>query len=298
MKKLFISAAAMMLAVFAAGAQVVSVSAPQRVDGVEALAAVISPDGSFAVVTDNGGLSKVDLTSGATTQVAKGQAFYGVKISADGQKVVYNRPVFKNKLRYVTLEGLDMANGKVDVLVKPTRHLNAGITMAGNTVNAVENGKSKVKALDGAKAQQAPVASINYGHLDVTVNGQTRTIDPQGRASYIWPSISADGTRVLYRMVGKGTFTCNLDGTDVRYVGNLMTPVWAGNDIVIGVDEKEGTNQVLTAASLVAVDMASGKSQVLTSEDILATAPSVSADGSRLTFVTPDGALYVMNLNK
>lgn len=297
MKKFLVSVA-LMFAVATAGAQVVNVGALTPVQGVTATKAVISPDGTFVVIGADNGLSKVDLATGATARIAEG-TLYDVRISQDGSQIVYNRATIdKNHLRKVSLESVNSATGKVDVIVKPTRHLNSGIALAGNTVNAVENGKLRTRSLDGTRAQQAPIASINYGHLDVTVNGKTVSIDPQGRGSYIWPSISPDGKRVLYRLSGVGAFTCNLDGSDVKAVGNFMFPVWAGNDVVVAVREHEGQAQVLTASEIVAVSTVTGQVQTLTGNDIIATAPSATADGSKVAFTATDGSLYIMEINK
>ncbi len=298
MKKIFITGM-LMLAALCAGAQVVNVGQLQRVEGVNSGLAVISPDGTFVVTRHDGGLVKTDIATGSSTRIATGENLYGIAISTDGTQVVYTRPTFNKKhLRYNSLESVDLGSGKTTVVVKPTRHLNAGVALSGNTVNAVANGKAQARSLDGAKAQKAPVASINYGHLDVTVDGKTVSIDPQGRGSYLWPSVSPDGKRVVYRLSGVGTFTCNLDGSDVRPVGNYMFPVWAGNDVVIGVRETEGQNQVLTAACLVAVDAATGEAQTLTADDMIVTAPSATADGTKVAFSDEKGSVYVLSLTK
>ncbi|MGN1252506.1 MAG: hypothetical protein ACI4US_06540 [Muribaculaceae bacterium] len=296
MKKLFFIGV-MMFAAMTAGAQTAVPGSMHRV-GTAGGRAVISPDGSFVISQSAQGLQKTDLTTGENTVVAKGANLYDIAISADGRHVVYTRPSFNDKhLRFNSLESVDLGTGKTTVLVKPTRKLNAGVALSGNTVNAVAGGKARVKSLDGTKAAKAPVASISYGHLQVTgTDGKTVTIDPQGRASYLWPSVSPDGTRVLYRLSGVGTFTCNLDGSNVRPVGNYMFPVWAGNDAVIGVREVEGDSQQLVASTLVAVNLADGNASNITPADMIATSPSCTADGATVAFTTGDGGIYTVSL--
>lgn len=299
MKKLFFYGV-MMLAALSAGAQTAVPGSMHRVGTSEGGKAVISPDGSFVVSQTVDGLKKTDLATGESTIVAKGNNLYDISISADGRHVVYTRPTFnKEHLRYNSLESVDLLNGKNTVIVKPTRKLNAGVALSGNTVNAVSGGKARVKSLDGSKAAKAPVASISYGHLQVTdTDGKTVTIDPQGRASYLWPSVSPDGTRVLYRLSGVGTFTCNLDGSDVHRVGNYMFPVWAGNGTVVGVREVEGDSQQLVASTLVAVNLADGTASDLTPADMIATAPSCTADGTTVAFTAQDGGIYTLSLTR
>ena len=162
----------------------------------------------------------------------------------------------------------------------------------------LSNGKQQTKALNGGKAVKSAIASINYGHLDITVDGKTTTIDPQGRGSYIWASISPNGQRVCYWLVGRGCFTCNLDGTDVKSHGPLRAAVWAGNDMIVGMDEIEGNAQQVLASSIVALDVNTNEVQKLTDDNVIAQYPSVNADGSRVAFTTPAGEVYIINLVK
>ena len=298
MKKSFIFGV-MMLAALSAGAQTAVPGSLHRV-GTAGGRAVISPDGSFVVSQSAQGLQKTDLTTGESTPVATGANLYDIAITADGRHVVYTRPSFNDRhLRFNSLESVDLGTGKTTVLVKPTRKLNAGVALSGSTVNAVSEGKARVRSLDGTKAVKAPVASISYGHLQVTgTDGKTVTIDPQGRASYLWPSVSPDGTRVLYRLSGVGTFTCSLDGSDVRRVGNYMFPVWAGNDAVIGVREVEGDSQQLVASTLVAVNLSNGNASDITPADMIASSPSCTADGATVAFTTSDGGIYTVSLTR
>lgn len=292
-----IVAAVLSTVTFTVSAQVLRTENLRQIPGVTVASAVISPDGTFVIAATGDGLSKVNIADGTVTPVVKGPA-YGAKITDDGRHVVFFRPVYKDKYRYVSLVSADIADGSESTLVAPTRHLNSGMSVAGSTVNAVADGKALTFDLDGSAPQTAPVASIDYGHLAVTVDGNTSAIDPFGRASYLWPSISPDGKRVVWRLSGYGTYTSAPDGSDIRLAGDYMMPVWAGNDVVIGVDERETTAQALWSSALVAVDINTGEAQRLTPADIIATGPSVSADGRRLSFNTTDGRLFILDIER
>lgn len=281
-------------------AQLATVQSVQRVDaGVSVDKPVISADGSF-VVAQAGAKGIVKITAdGTCSTIATVKDAYNLRLTADGQNVVFAAPEYRsNHLRYVSLQSANLATKSVRTLVKASRRLNSGVGIDGNSVTSVENGKARVQSLDGTKAVRSAVASINYGHLDITVNGKTRSIDPQGRGSYIWPSISPDGQKVVYWLVGRGCFVCNLDGSDVQRVGALRAAVWAGNDRLVGMDEVEGSAQQVTASSLRLYDLASGVSQTITDDTVKAQFPSASADGSRIAFTTPEGELYIVTLTK
>ena len=299
MKKFFYTVA-LMLASLSMSAQLVNVQSIQRVNtNVTIDKPVISADGEFVVAQSaSKGIVKIN-PDGTTAQVANVKDAYNLRLTADGQNVVFCKPEYRtNHLRYVSLQSANVLTKQVSTLVKASRNLNSGVGIDGASVTAVENGKIRTKSLNGSKAVSGAVASINYGHLDITVNGKTKTIDPQGRGSYIWPSISPDGKKVVYWCVGAGCFVCNLDGSNVQRVGALRAAVWAGNNRLVGMDEVEGFAQQVTASSLRVYDLTTGVSQTITGTNVKAQYPSASTDGSRIAFTTPEGELYMITLTK
>ena len=294
----------LLLAVFAssvASAQLLNVGSVSKVNlpaGVKATQTALSQNGSFAVIHNNGGLAKVDLATGKTVQVAQSAAFMEVLISEDGTTIVYREPSYQNNLRYTTLKSLNMKNGKVGTIVAPTRNLQ-GYALAKNSVGAVDNGKFSVKSLDESAPSIIPVASIKNGALCVAVNGVNNIIAPQGAAgqSYLWPSVSPDGKKVLYYLSGSGAYVCNLDGSKAVFVGNMRAPKWYNNDIVVGMQDKDN-GEIITSSKLVAVSVDGKVKQDLTQENSMAMYPAASGDGSKLSYVTAGGELFVMNINK
>ncbi|MBD5170500.1 MAG: hypothetical protein HDT07_00610 [Bacteroidales bacterium] len=294
MKKIFISAA-VVLASLSMSAKVFTVGDVQQVNGVSVDQPVIAADGSFVVTPAAKGLQKIDLASGETEIIVNGDGISRVAISPDGNTIAYVKTTFdKNHLSYKSLQTVNLETQKQETVVKPTRNLAAGVALTDAQVAGLNNGKVAKKAVSKTAAPTRPVVAVNYGHL--TVNG--KTIDPQGKGSYLWPSLSPDGTKIVYWLVYRGCFVCDLDGSNVQPVGGLRAAVWAGNDAVIGMDEKEGNAQVVEASSLVAFDLNSGEKQVLTPATVKAQFPSVDANATRVAFTDPDGKLYYMNLSK
>lgn len=286
----------------AASAQLVKVESINKINlpqGVYVNIPTISPDGSFVVVSDldNRSLKSIDLATGSSKLLTDNGSGHDVKISADGRTVVFRqKTVNKNHMTMTGLRSVDRISGKTTEIVKPSRNLNAGFSVAEGSVTAVEKGRVKTKGLNGAKATAAPVVSINYGHLDVTVNGKTTTIDPQGRGSYLWPALSPDGTKIVYWLAGAGCFVCNLDGSNPVKLGVLRATKWIDNNTLVGMhDIDDGT--FITSSELIATDL-KGTRQTLTGSDVIAINPSVSADGKTLVFSTPEGELYMVKLSK
>ncbi len=300
MRKKFFSVALLCSALWASG-QVVTVGTVSKINlpsDVKVSQPTISPDGSFVVVSDlnNPTLKTVDLKSGKTKTLTANGSGRGVQISADGSKVVYRQSTVNNKhLRYSSLKSVDVATGAETELVKPTRNLD-GFAVNGNNVVALEKRKMKTKNLAGQKATRDVAVSIERGHLNVTVNGKTTTIDPQGRSSYLWPQLSPDGTMIVYWAAYLGCFVCNLDGSNPISLGEIRAARWIDNNTVVGQRDTDN-GEVITASELVAANL-DGKTQVLTDGNIIALNPTVSADGSKIAFSTADGQLYLMNISK
>lgn len=301
MKKVFVSAMLLCASIFGY-AQLLNVASVERVtlpDGVTVNQATMSPDGSYVVISQNvkSGLHKLDLTTKAVSKVSDNGSSLGVEFSADGNQVIFREStVGSDHLRRTALKSVNMATGKTTTLVQPTRNLQ-GFAVNNGTLMTVDKGKVSTKSLNGAAAVAAPVASIDHGRLMVTVNGVTNNISPQGSEckSYLWPSVSPDGTRVLYYLSGQGAFVCNLDGSNAVALGKVRAPRWYNNDLVVGMNDIDN-GYVVTESKIVAVKADGTMSQKLTEGSSMAMYPTVSKDGSKISFSTPSGELHIINI--
>ena len=229
-------------ATLVAGAQVVEVESLTRVslDGISVDKPRISPDGAFAVLSTNtdNALYRVDLATGASTKVADQGMANDLTFSPDGSTIVFKTSETRdNHLRYYSVQMVDLTDGYTRSLSKPARHCAQFSISPAGVLSLSENGRYSARNMAGQKVKTPglPVVSIHYGHLELTTpDGKTVTLDPQGRGSYLWPQLSPDGTRILYYMVFHGCFTCNLDGSDVRPLGDISGARWINNDAVVG----------------------------------------------------------------
>ncbi len=264
----------------------------------KAAVAAISPQGDYLLLTSatNQGLVKFDLTNGQTQTLSTApSAGHNVKISPDGQTVIYRESSFNDKhLRLSSLRSLNLATGDNQVIVKPTRDLQ-GYAVDATSVGAVNKGKFSKKAIGAAKAQNLPVLSINKGQLMITTGGKTRNISPGGNQySYMWASLSPDGTKVLYYQAAHGTYVCNLDGSNAVKVGKMRAPVWYDNNTIVGMmDIDDG--EFVYASTIVAATL-DGKTQTLTDDATIAMYPH--AIEGKIVFSTPAGEAYMINVTK
>ncbi|MBQ7211348.1 MAG: hypothetical protein IJS19_01550 [Muribaculaceae bacterium] len=299
MRKLFVSF--VLAAVSLIGyAQVVNVASMKRVTlpaGVAVDMAVVSPTGNFVVVSDLNarGLKKIDLATGKSTILSKTASNYDVRISTDGSQVMFREySTDANRLRWATLKTVNTSTLKEQTLVAKSRDIQ-GTALCGNTATVVDKGRFTKKALSATADKMMPVASIDHGALKLTVNGVTRNLSPQGTAgqSYIWPSVSPDGKRVLYYLVGEGCFVCDLNGKNVKRLGALSAPRWIDDSTIVGMrDEDNGVT--ITRSVVIAKNIDNLREQQISSSSIIALYPSASK--KNIVFSTDKGELYLVTL--
>ena len=293
MKKFFISAM-MLCAGVLSYAQLVEIQSIDKIDlpeGVLADKATISPDGSFVVFSQNtaAGLHKMDLASKEINMISANGNSFDLKIAGDGTVVFRESKTAENKLRYTSLKAVS-PRGIETTLVAPTRNLN-GFAVNGTNVMTVDNNVCAAKSLNGGVAVQMPVASIRYGQL--CIDG--KVISPNGTegASYLWASISPNGTKVCYYYVSGGCYVADIDGSNPVFVGNIRAAKWLNDLTVVGMHDIDD-GQVVTSSKLIAASIDGKVKQELTADASMAMFPSTNGKG--IVYTTPAGELFVINL--
>ena len=261
-------------------AQLLEVTSTEKVnlpEGMVADIATLSPTGDYMLLSDQKkqGLQKFDFRTGEIKSVTKALgSSYNAKISDDGNTVIFRESqIGKDRLKMTALKSVDLTTGKVKTLVQPTRDM-----------KVVQTGTR-------------PEVSVKYGQLMITRNGKTEILSPNGQSgqSYLWPSVSPDGTKIVYYLATKGAYTCNIDGSDVKFIGNIRAPKWYNNEIVVGMNDKDN-GEFVTSSSIIAYTADGSEKQVLTESDKIAMYPTASKDGSKIAFTTPQGEAYIINV--
>ena len=303
MKKILFIAFSL-VATLAIDAQIMNVTGIERLnvpstENTITQAVAISPQGDYLLLSSDSkqGLVKFDLATHAATTVTTDEgAGSEVSITGDGQTVVYGEVSYKNKRRHQAVKSIDLTSGKRQTLVKASLH-QQGFTIENGTAATMTDGKVKMHALKKGAAQtmQRPVLSRYHLKLYITQGGETRQLAPNGADEhYIWASLSPDGNRVLYYVSGQGTFVCNIDGSNVIPMGNLTAPKWWNDNTIVGMDETDDEFSII--ASAIVARTIDGQQQTLTGDDVVATYPLPSSQSGKIAFSTPDGKIYLINV--
>ncbi len=293
MKKIFLSLA--LLAGFCVNAQVLNVNSTTKVSvpsGTKVSTAQLSHDGKWAVISHQSsmGLDKIDLSTNKLTRISDTGNGFDLKISGDNKTIIFRESNYgTDKHRYTTLKSVNIANGVTQVVSPATRDTRA---FAGATAKTL---KANAGAINTSAA--LPVASINRGSMYVTQNGVVTLVAPQGveGKSYLWPQVSPDGKKILYFVVGEGCYVCNIDGSNPVAQGVLRAAVWYDNSIIVGMDHKDDGVKT-TSSKLIAKNINSKTTQVLTTASVKAMYPSTGS--GKISFVTPEGELFLLNVSK
>lgn len=259
-----------------ASAQLLEVGSTQLVaSDADAKVAAFSPNGDYLLLTNtsNQGLQRFDLASKKTTTITKADgAGYNVKIAQDGNQIVYREvKLDATKSRVSNIVRHDLAANKAQVIAHKQQHLAAMVADA-----------------------DRPSFSIKDRQLMMTKNGKTIVFSPNGEQySYHWASLSPNGKKVSYYISSVGCFVCDIDGSNIQFIGhNILAPVWYNDNILVGCDTKDNGEVVLE--SVIVAYSLDGKKQVLTNGEQIAVFPQ--AANGKIAYSTSEGEIYVMNI--
>ncbi|MBQ4291446.1 MAG: hypothetical protein IJS19_01060 [Muribaculaceae bacterium] len=269
---------------------------------------VFTPDGKSLLVSseDYNGLSVFDMTTKKLTSLTKmAGAGWLPEISADGRSVVCKE--MHATEQKVTLHSIDLATKASTTLASRIDHVN-NVNLVDNKVQYAPLGSGMLtKQFTARKVSTKAVGSSVYAtteDLKVVVyrNGvrnELKLNTANGDEDlYCWVSLSPDKSKVVFS--GKrGTFTCNLDGSGLTYLGRFFAPVWCGNDYIVGHNTASDDGYVISRGDIVVVPAKGGKIQQLTtSNSELKMFPSANAEGNRIAYHTGDGKICVMTIEK
>lgn len=221
-------------------------------------------------------------------------AGYSPQISGNGETVLFAENEFIQNRLQTKLMAWYLPTGIADLVAPPARELTT-LYRNGDEVIFQSDGKLKSARIgsDIPSSGEKIATGINDRKLMLYQNGQTKTLDPMKCESYIWPSVSPDGNKILAYAMGKGAFICNTEGILIKELCNLEAPVWAGEDFVAGMVTKDDGHKV-TSAEIVLEDLKSGKKQKVSPEGVKAMYPSVAPAAGKLAFHSEKGEIYMV----
>jgi Tol biopolymer transport system component len=219
-------------------------------------------------------------------------AGYGFTVSPDGNRVAYRR----------TLEGTPL-NRRVQEVVEVDLSSGEHVVMATGRDLAVPVYAGDRVLFDPAGVQKDAVPSMVQGttvlgieetKIAAVMNGASMRLDPYRNGSYIWPSLSPDGTRMVAYEMARGMFVADLAGNVLAEFGRCDAPSWmrSGRWIVYMREKNDGHQ--ITGSDVYCVAPDGGAPVRLTDTPAIERMPVCSPVDDRILVCTPSGEILVL----
>lgn len=262
------------------GASALTVSRPVKIDiNGPAHNPTLSGDGKTMLFSsdDHTGLKLMNLESGKIIVLdeSTGAGFHPI-FSTDGKSVVYQTASLIDGLMNRDVRTFDLSSGETRQLAEMSR----------NDINLNE--------LSG----HTDYVTANYTCIKVAKDGETSEIRPIADAhSYLWASLSPDGSKIVFVEPFQGVFVCNPDGSDIKNIAKKGAfPAWAGNSL-ISYTLSHDDGYVVLDSTLKVYDLTTGITVDLTSADVIVGESTSAADGT-VVYSTLEGEIYKINLKQ
>ena len=305
MKKSLLIAFSLCLAGGFAFAQPKGAGEPQLLikSNVGLMAPVWSPDGrKIAVTTDNYAGILVANADGTALKSVTDEAGAGYKMSwSDDSKSILGRTnVVENRRVLHELKVWNAEDGSSRVVVAKTRGMKGTPTWndALRVNFADRDGFKAANVKTSAKTSVTPDVYSLMMNDPVGAAKQIASLRPYAAKMVLNPALSPDGKKVAFQLPGKGVFTCNADGSDVKSLCDGSHPAWLPDNRTVVVSRVSDDGNRFTASDLYAIDIENGDEVLLTGNtDCIPLTPAVSPDGKRVAFENAqDASIYVMDL--
>ena len=213
----------------------------------------MSPDGQWLLFSTTEGSSLVlkNLSTGNLSIVSSvGFPGFDAIFGSDGKVYYITQERKKGNLIYRTGHCYDPVTGKDEIVLKP-QHGQVQALHAANGV--VINGERQYYT----NAKQVGAWAYTRGDklYLVDAGGTTRALHPIDDSNgYLWATISPDGTRVMFEAASHGVVVCDLNGSVVAELGELLMPSWYNNDYIVAMSNAGNARLTGSRIWLIAVD--------------------------------------------
>jgi hypothetical protein len=221
-------------------------------------------------------------------------AGYSPFVSGDGGTILFTLNEFIQNRLFSKLMTYHVPTGVTDQVAPAARDLSILFHTRDQMVYRADGQMKTARIGQGTSVTSGEMAvGIENRKLMVYKTGQTQRLDPLGNESYIWPSVSPDGKRILAYAMGKGAFICDPEGKLINELGNIEAPVWADNDYIAGMVTKDDGHQI-TASEIVMLNIRTGKKMTISPEGVISMYPSVSLPNNKMAFQSVEGDVYIL----
>ena len=260
---------------------------------------VFSPKGTYILTTGENytGLKLHSFSNNEVKTITNDAgAGFDLRISEDENTILFKKTEMVKNLRYTSLYQYNLQDNKQLQVEKATRDKITPTFVVNQP--AYVKGNSLVKVNKKAPGNVVPFINIEDRKMVLYNGDKQTTLTPNGAdASYFWASVSPDQKHIVYTVAGRGTFVCNIDGTQPVSVGKLGAPVWLDNQWIVGMDDKDDGHIITSSVILASTIDGKVRHIFATPQTNIAMYPAASADGKKIAFNTGEGKIFILDIN-
>ena len=267
-----------------------------------------SPDGVLIAFTaaQYQGLWVADVRSGALRQLSNDTgAGFGFNWSNDGAAIVARVSLYENFRRRSALKLFEVSTDQARLLsdfqsgrMSPpalTDHSRRAYVVEGQDLAFFDTGIETT-----APSADPLLAFIRNGKIAVTKSdgSNLQVFDPLEGQRYLNLTLSPDGQRLAFEVVGGDLYVMGVDGSGLTDLGVGYRPQWSPDSRYLAymVTEDDG-HQYLSADIYIASADGSEIVNLTNSDNLMEVNPSWSPDGKQLAFNSyEDGVIYIVEI--
>lgn len=264
----------------------------------------VSPTGENILFTSENydGIWLYDNSNGKIEKIVEANgAGYEPKFSANGNQIIFRKNEFINNLKYSSINKIDLQSKNVETLENKTRNLTPPLESRTKSAAYVVDKKLVTKNISN-NLQKIDISderavTIENSNLIIYSNDERIVYTPLGEGNYLWPSISHDGTKLLFTFAGRGTFVTDFDGNIISELGFAHYPSWSNDDKWITyMEDHDDGYKVTTSEIFVASVDGETKVKLTNTDAIKEMYPRWSSVENEIVYNTTDGVIYKLKL--
>ena len=279
--------------------KVVSIEKVKLPDAVNSYQAKFSPDGKSVFFSNSNyeGIWKYSIAEKTVTVITEDKfSGYGFDLNETGTKIVYRRSTYNVGSRLQEIIEKNISDNSA-VIIEKGETISTPLYSSGKIVYSKNRAALNISSLD--QQNEIKILGIENTKIAILKNGKKEFLDPLEGGSYIWPSLSPDGTTIVAHEMSKGTFLCTPEGKVITMLGKRNSPSFTkdGKWIVYMKDKDDGYRIITSDIYCVSID---GKQtiQLTNTDDQIELNPVCSTKENKIVFTSLGGDLFILSFEE